>query len=180
MKHLFYILISSALLSACPPLPNSVAVYFNKKGVQIDAKRLNKLAKKEHLQSDFIKNNNITIVFFKKGDFAYSREGKAIVIEAKKVKSLLQKSYKQKILYIDKKDLNEIIQNIAPARDIFFLPKGCKLNEKEKWQIAYMKESKSQNILPTRNEVKVGHWYGVENNNKISFKNNCPVIKLYK
>ncbi len=180
MKHLFYILISSALLSACPALPNSVAVYFNKKGMQIDAKKLSQLAEKEHLQSDFIKDNNITIVFFKKGNFAYSKDGKAIVIEAKKVKSLLQKAYKQKILHIDKKDLNEIIQNIAPARDIFFLPKKCSLKKEEKWQITYTKESKSQNKLSGKNEIKGGHWYGVENNNKISFKNGCPVIKLYR
>lgn len=182
MKYLFTILIFSTLLLASPPLPNHVGIYFNKKGISLDIKKLQGLANKEDIQTDFFKEKNITIAIFKNGNFAYSKEGKAITIDAKKIKSILQKAYEQRVLKIDKKDLQEIKANIAPAKNIFFLPKGCSINKIGISQITYegkffyeIDNNKLSSSIEYKN-IPSNHWYAVPNGDRLKFINKCPKI----
>lgn len=186
MKYLFTILIFSTLLLASPPLPNHVGVYFNKKGISLNIKKLQELANKEDIQTDFFKDKNISGVIFKNGDFAYSKEGKAITIDAKKVKSILQKAYEQKVLKIDKKDLQEIKANIAPAKNIFFLPKWCSINKMGISQVTYkgkffyeIENNQLSSSIKYKN-IPSNHWYAIPNGDRLKFINNCPKIVVLR
>ncbi len=179
---LFFLIIFAL---ACPLLPNALTIYFNKKTIAVDFKRLEKLAQEEGLQVEY-EDGKIPYLRFKKGDFAFTRKGKAIIIPAKKVKNILNKAFEKNILIMPKKDFDEILLNVAPAREIFYLPKGCKIDEATRCQLIFAKKymcevvENNGSLILQKSKVLFNHWYGVSNSNRVSFIKNCPKIKVLR
>jgi len=162
MKKLLLLLIFTILGLAHPALPVISSIVFTKKGVEVNATLVQKVAKSYGIDATVRKDKNITNLIFRQNP----------KIEVKTIKKVLEEAYKNGAFNnLSQNDLEEIQEHIAPAKSIFFLPKGCKLDARGVFQVNYE---------GTLKKIKSNHWYAIPNNDRVIIIKECPKIKVYR
>ena len=186
------IIIATIQIFACFPNTDKITIVFNKSNVELDKGEIKKLALKYDVAVDLFKVSNIQyIVFYKHKEdniIEYPEVYKEINSSIKqmpyksnrdKVIKILNLSYKNGFIKnLNKKDLNQIEENLGDGLILFYLPKGCKVNKRfynsliYNGKYLYVKDSKQ--IKQKDIEEK---WYGFTNDTPPSFFNikKCPV-----